>query len=231
MDNNIPVSKSYKSKSGDLFVVYNTKDTRDELKDIVFSANNDIEMDVPTEKRPSISIVGLAKEYDKTEVIQMLVLQNGFIKGFASKNDINQHIKIFAVRPLKNNPNCFQVFANVSTKLREGFNYFNNRVTLGLSTCKVYDQYHIKRCNNCQNFGYYAADCPTLDIHVCGKCSSNHETRDCTSNVSKCINCVRNNFGDVSHYTNSSKCPSKMQKQASLKERLNLNRNQIRPPR
>ena len=61
----------------------------------------------------------------------MLVLQNAFIKRFANSNDINEHIKIFAVRSLKNNPNCYQAFASVSTTLREGFNYFKNKVTIG----------------------------------------------------------------------------------------------------
>ena len=60
-------------------------------------------MNTPTEMRPSITIVGLPKEYTRDQVMQMLVLQNGFIKGFANSNDITKHIKIFVVQPLKNN--------------------------------------------------------------------------------------------------------------------------------
>ena len=90
------------------------------------------------------------------------------MNGFSNSNDLKEHIEIFAVRPLKNNAECFQAFANVSKVLREGLHYFGNKVTIGLSTCKIYDRYHIKRCNNCQNFGHYMKDCPTPNVHVCG---------------------------------------------------------------
>ena len=82
----------------------------------------------------------------------MLVLQNGFIKGFANFNDIKKHIEVVAVCSLKNNVQHYQVFANVSMTLREGFQHFANKITLGLTSCKVYDQFHIKRCYNCQEF-------------------------------------------------------------------------------
>ena len=235
MSNNIPITQSYKNKAGDLVMVCETKDQRDELKNLVSSTNEEIVMNAPAEKRPSITIVGLPKEYTKGEIIQMLVLQNGFIKGFANSNDINQHIEIFAVRPLKNNANCYQVFANVSTTLREGFQHFKNKVTIGLTTCKVYDQYHIKRCNKCQHFGHYMKDCPTPDTHVCGKCSSDHRTSDCGSSTPKCINCVRNKNEDCNHHALSFKCPSLKHQQELLKKRLYNNRlnfsNSNDPPR
>ena len=228
VENNISVSSSHKNKAGDLVMVCETKDKRDELKNLVSTTNEHIVMSTPAEKRPSITIVGLPKEYTKEEVIQMLVLQNGFIKKFASSNDINQHIEIFAIRPLKNNANCYQVFANVTTTLREGLQYYNNKVTLGLTTCKVYDRYHVKRCNNCQHFGHYMRDCPTPETHVCGRCSSGHCTKDCDSLVFKCINCVRNNNDDNNHQALNFKCPSLISQQDLLKKRSINRLNMIR---
>ena len=182
-----------------------------------------------------MTIVGLQQEYQKDEIINMLVLQNGFIKGFANSNDIRKHIQIFAIQPLKNNPELFQVFASVSTTLREGFLHFGNKVTLGLISCKIYDRFHVKRCNNCQKFGHYMKDCPTPDATVCGKCASNdHSTRDCVSVEIECINCVRNGMDDKSHHTNSFKCPTLLEKQQVLKKRvsnrLNLTTNRRVPP-
>ena len=63
MDNNIHVSQSYKNKSGDLVIECDSEDTRDELKNIVASADQEIEMNAPSEKKLSITIVGLPKEY------------------------------------------------------------------------------------------------------------------------------------------------------------------------
>ena len=75
-------------------------------------------------------------------------------------------------------PDCFQAFANVSTTLRDGFYLYKNKVTIGLVLCKIYDRFHVKRCNNCQKFGHYMNECSCHD----------HCTRDCTSNESVCIN-------------------------------------------
>ena len=142
MHHNIPITQSFNNKAGDLVMVCESKEKRDKLKNLVSSTNNDIIMNTPAEKRLSVTLVGPPKEYTKEEVIQMLELQNGFIKGFASKNDINEHIEINAIRPLKNDPNCYQVFANIGKTLREGFQYFKDKITLGFATCKVYDRYN-----------------------------------------------------------------------------------------
>ena len=232
MVNNIAVSQSYKNSVGDLVVVCDTEDKRNELKDLVASANQDIVMNTPVEKRASITIVGLQQEYNKDEIIQMLVLQNGFIKGFTNSNDIKKHIEIFAVRPLKNNPARFQVFASVSTILREGFLHFGNKVTLGLTSCKVYDRYHVKRCNNCQKFGHYMKDCPTPDSSICGKCASYHHcTKDCDDSEPRCINCVGNNIDNHQHHTNSFKCPSLLHQQQLVMKKQSNRLNWIVNPR
>ena len=236
MNHNISVVESYKNRSGDLMVVCETEDTRNELKNLVTSCSDDIVMNTPREIRPAITIVGLPREYKKEEIINMLVVQNGYIKKFAVSNNIYDHIKIYVIRPLKNDASCFQVFADVSSVLREGFRHYKDKVTLGLTTCKIYDRYHIKRCYNCQNFGHYAKDCPTTNVHNCGMCSEDHQTKDCESLVHKCINCVRNNISDIHHTATSYKCPCLIKEQDLLKkklnnERLNVMRRSNHPPR
>ena len=225
IQNNIPVTQSFMNKSGDMVMVCETQDDRDKMKNLMSNSNEEIVMNAPAEKRPAITIVGLKKEHGREE---MLVLQNAFIKRFANSNDINDHIKIFAVRSLKNNPNCYQAFASVSTTLREGFNYFKNKVTIGLASCKIYDRYHIKRCNICQHFGHYMKDCPTPDEHACGKCGGDHNTNECVGGTPKCVNCVRKNGEDSNHCAYSHKCPLLIEQQESLKSRLNYN-NRNRP--
>ena len=142
------------------------------------SADEEIIINTPKEKIPFITIVGLPKRYEKEEVINMLIMQNGFIKKFAVSNRIEDHITFYAIRSLKNNPECFQAFANISTTLREGFRQFKDKVTLGLTMCKIYERYHIKRCYNCQKFGHYIKDCSTPEVHICALCSENHSTKD-----------------------------------------------------
>ena len=222
-DNNISVSKSYQNKEGDTIVVCDDKDNRDKLKNLVSTSNEEITLNAPKEKRSSITIVGLRQEYSKEELLQMLVLQNGFIKGFSSANDIKDHIEINSIRPLRNNSERFQAFVNVTKVFREGLNHFGNKVSIGLGTCKIYDRYYIKRCNNCQHFGHYMKECPTQNAHVCGNCTSNHYTNDCTSSETKCINCVRNGMEKTDHKANSYSCPSFTKNQEIMKKKLGLN--------
>ena len=60
--------------------------------------NNNIEMRTPKEIRLVISIVGRSKNYKSEDVVDMLVQQNNFLKQFSESN-IQEHIKVFAVKP------------------------------------------------------------------------------------------------------------------------------------
>jgi hypothetical protein len=224
IQNKVQVHQSFKNKDGDLVVVCESDQECEVVKNLVTTTSENTEIRTPNEKRPSITIVGLPKEYKKEEILQLLVLQNGFIKGFANQNDITEHIEIYAVRPLKKDESTFQAFASVSPTLREGIKYFKDRLTIGFANCKVYDRYHVKRCYNCQLFGHYAKDCPTADEHVCGKCNGTHKTNDCDGALPQCANCVRDNAEDTSHHAFDTKCPALKKNQDVEKKKLESNR-------
>ena len=219
--NNIPMIKSYNNKAGDTIMVCETENDRDKLKTLIAESSNEIEMNAPAERRSQITIVGFKEEFTKEEIIKMMVLQNTYLKRFASLNEIEKHIVINAVRPLKNNDALFQAFGSVSKTVREGLSQYGNKITIGLATCKIYDRFHIKRCNICQHFGHYMKDCPNPNEHTCGKCGGEHSTKDCTDGNTKCINCVRKNIEDTNHCAYSYKCTSLIEQQNLLKNRLN----------
>ena len=224
IDSKIQVKKSFKDKGGNLVVVCDSTESRDALKNQVSALNNNIEMKTPKEKRPVISIVGLSKNYENEEVVDMLTQQNNFLKHFSAGNNIRDHINVFAVKPLRGKPDVFQAFARISQVLREGFRTFNDKVTMGLSTCKIYDQFHIKRCNNCQGFGHYFRNCPTPQDNVCAKCGSNHPTRECSSDNRKCVNCVKGKLpeGECKHSADDQTCPTLRKAQVDMKKHLNM---------
>ena len=225
MDNNIHVVESYENKSGDTVVVLENETIRDEVKELVSLNTAEITMTTPDETRASITIVGLPKEYKKEEIINMLIMQNSYIKNFADSNNLDEHFNVHAVSPCKNNPTRYQVFASVSLILREGFKENKDKVTCGLISCKIYDRYHVTRCYNCQKFNHHAADCPTKTVPNCGKCSGYHPTKDCVEiHQHKCINCIRNKVDDTFHTTNSYKCPSLIKEQELLKKKIDQQR-------
>ena len=105
IQNKVQVAESFKNREGDLVVVCETEEECETVKNLVTTTSVETEVRSTKEKRSSITIVGFPKEYTKDEIVQLLVLQNGFIKGFASQNRIEDHIEIFSVRPLKNKEN------------------------------------------------------------------------------------------------------------------------------
>ena len=159
----------------------------------------------------------------------MLPIQNDYINKFAVSNNIEEHLSIYAIRPLTNNPFSYQIFATVSPVFRQGLQHYKDRLTIGLNTCRVYDRYHIKRCNNCQHSGHYAKECPTPDSPTCSECSEEHLTENCGLFDQKCINCIRNKEDDVGHTATSFKCPSFIQQQNVLKNKLNVDHLNMRP--
>ena len=165
--------------------------------------------------------------YEHEEVVDMLIKQNNFLRQFSAVNDMKEHITVFAVKPIRGKVDVFQAFARVSSVLRDGFRTFNNKVNIGLSTCKIYDQYHVKRCNNCQGLGHYYRNCPTPDDPVCATCGDNHSTRECESLVQRCANCSKSGLTaeDSEHKANDQECPSIRKVQEKMKRNyLNLRR-------
>ena len=225
IQNKVQVTESFKNKEGDLVVTCETEEQRETLKTLVTTTSSGTEVRTPKGKRSSITIVGFPKEHTKEEILQLLVLQNGFIKGFANQNKIEEHIEIFSVKPLKNKNDYYQAFASVSPTLREGIKHFKNRVSIGFTTCRVYDRYHVKRCNICQHFGHYAKDCPIPDEHACGKCGNNHLTNDCENEERTCINCVRMSgyTSQCNHSTFDYKCPTLKKQQEEEKKKQSSN--------
>ena len=182
-------------------------------------------MKTPKEKRSAISIVGFSRNYENDEVVVQLVQQNSFLREFSVVNNIHDHISVFAVKPLRNKPDVFQAFARISAVLRQGFKTFKDKVMIGLASCKIYDQFHVKRCNNCQSFGHYYKNCLTPNNPVCAICTQSHKTPDCQSPLEKCISCINAGLplAESDHRADDQNCPTLKAAQQKMKSNLNLN--------
>ena len=222
IENEISLAESRQSKEGNLVLTCESRSARDELKNLVLEANQEITMSSPKTKQQSITIVGLPNDSTKEEVMKSIITQNEFIKQFSLMNKIDDHITIHVIKPLRNKPTVFQVFASVSKVLRDGLSYHKDRIIVGLMSCKIYDRHQVMRCNNCQHFGHFAKACPTPEEPFCGKCSENHRTDSCEKYERKCINCVRSENGDCNHAVTYHGCPAVI-KQIELMKSKNLN--------
>lgn len=226
VDNNIPVTKTFKNTSGELVLVCDTVDSRDKLNNLIASNDDEIQTKIINRKKPSITIVGLSTSYKKEEIVNQLVSQNQFVKHFAMANNIDDHIEIFDVKPTRSNPLVYQAFAAVSETLRAGLRSFRDKVVIGVMNCRIYDRYHIRRCNNCQCYGHYYKECPTPNDHCCAKCSLDHQTNVCTVTTSKkCINCSKAGIEESDHASYDHNCPSLLKITEKMKNRNDKNLN------
>ena len=191
VENNISVTKSFKNTSGNLVVVCDTTNSRDQLQQIIESTTDNVTVKPVKKKKPSVTNVGLSREYTKEEVTKLLINQHSPIKQFSTVNNINEHFEIHDMKPTKANQNVHQVFASVSEVLRDGLRKYEDKVILGLIKCKIYDRFHVKRCNNCQGLGHYYKECPTPQDTCCANCSQKHPTNTCNITEMKCINCTK----------------------------------------
>ena len=224
-NNNVSLRNSHTNNDGDLVIVCESKEARDELKDLVHEADESIKMNSPSVKLNTITLVGLQKAYDKEEVIRKLVTQNDFLRRFIVRNDITEHMKIHIIKPLWNKPTVFQAVASISPVLREGFRSNKDKVIIGLTSCKIYDKKQAKRCYNCQEFGHMAKSCPTATVPSCGKCGENHRTDQCTSDERNCINCKRNGALETNHSVFYYKCPTLVKYLEAEQKNKHLNSN------
>ena len=82
-------------------------------------------------------------------------------------------------------------------------------IYINLLRCKVFDRFYVPQCFHCQRYNHFSNSCPDKNKRpICGKCSGQHDTKNCKQTVRKCANCVRFKESEVNHATFASSCPS-----------------------
>ena len=137
----------------------------------------------------------------------------------------DQVINVIAIQPLRNKPDVFKAIIRISNVLRYIISKQGDRLFIGCqSSCKVYDNFFVLRCFQCQEYGHHSKECKKSA--VCGFCAGSHETRTCTekSNVHRacCINCTKlGKTRDVaSHEAGSLECPIYQQNKEKVKKSI-----------
>ena len=191
-------------KSKDTAVILNSKKDADALmKQLAQTSPQHSTSSVAT-KLPRITVVGLERNYSKSELKDMVSSQNSGIYTLvnSASDDEDKKIDVLAVVPLKNNPNLYKAIIRVSNLIRSIIAKQNDRLFIGSQrVCKVYDNFFVLRCFNCQKFGHHSRDCESTSA-ICGHCSGSHETQKCNKIDDKCCaNCKSNGVsGEALHH-------------------------------
>ena len=218
ISNRIPVSRVGFDTNGNTFIDCPSVTDRNKLQPLIASDFVHKEVTAVKEKFPCISIVGIEDEVTKSNLVMQLTKQNPKIETLVNAGEE------FTVLFVKSTHSGYNAVARVSPKIRTAIRSERNRIFHGVTCCKVYDRFHIKRCNNCQGYGHFKDDCTKSSC--CAYCTGNHDSqqcnlKDCEDTEHSCVNCKTAGKDDFTGHTAFSwKCPTYIAAQTRLKSTI-----------
>jgi len=224
--NGISVTKTFDmNKDSSTGIIVNTKKDADKLVKTLGDILPQHEIKKIPTRVPTITVVGLNRNYSNDELSRMIKNQNDGIAALFAGGDTNPEdlfMDIRKISPLKNNPHIYKAYIRVSNAIRAVIGKQGMRLFIGAqTTCKVYDHVFVLRCYQCQDYGHHSDDCDNTP--VCGFCATTgHETRQCTvylrkGHDKKCINCHQAGVSDFRHEANHPQCAVFLENYAKAK--------------
>ena len=216
--NKIPVSRVGFDNNGNTYIDCPSVTDRNKLQPLIAGDFVDKEVTALKEKLPCISIVGIEDEVTKSNLVTQLTKQNPNIETLIDAGEE------FTVLFVKATQSGFNAVARVSPKIRTAIRSQRNRIFHGVTCCKVYDRFHIKRCNKCQGYGHFKDEC--TESSCCAYCTGGHDSQEChlkdgLAAQHSCVNCKKagkDNF--TGHTAFSWKCPTYIAAQNRLKSTI-----------
>lgn len=219
---NDPVNRLQETASGDVIVFCNDEKSLDVVKNkITGGIGDDFVVDQPKELQPRLKIVGIDPDYCEQGVFyDALKSQNEDIFTEASTIELIQDPK-----QRTNNKVTAIIGVDMATFKRA---MDKERIKIGWSICRVYEQIDVLRCFRCSAFTHTSKQCDA-DKPACAICGGDHMLESCGVKERKdfkCINCCRRNEryktkANVNHSAMSIECPV-------LKKKIEQKRNTIR---
>ena len=82
----------------------------------------------------------------------------------------------------------------------------NSYVNIDFNSHFCREEISVRRCFKCQKYGHSAVICRNED-NTCAVCADKHCMKDCTSQDSKCANCIAAKNNNFTHPVFSKDCP------------------------
>ena len=169
VDSGIQVAKSFSTTKDEVGLVVNSdSDAKTLIENLKVAAPDHKVQDLPS-KTPTITVVGVPNDITKENLMHEIFQQNPSIKKIHSEFSGQGEGKfmILSISKLNKNKEISKATIGVSNSIRDYLaNVCNDCVYLGSGTCKVYDNFHIKRCFKCQKYGHISEKC--VHSSTCG---------------------------------------------------------------
>jgi hypothetical protein len=143
IDNKISVHKTFElQKSSDTGLVVNSKEEADFLIEKLGNELPEHKTSIVSNRIPTITIVGLERQFSNDELTSMIVNQNPGIAAIRQTGEASPEdniLDIVKVQPLRNNSTVFKAIVRVSNLIRSVISKQGDRLFMGCKTCKIYD--------------------------------------------------------------------------------------------
>ena len=141
------VSKSRKSKNGNIVLSFPSNETMKSAKNIL-AGEPGIKLHVPSKSLPKMSIHNV--ELPDEEIRDSILSKNSQIKALVEEGCIFQ---LLFVQKIKDTDIRNAIF-KVDPRIRECIGKNRFKIFVGLKNCTVYDRIYHKTCFNCQKIGF-----------------------------------------------------------------------------
>ena len=151
MDSRVAVSSTYVNKRGETVMILDNEASKERLAANLREIVGNAEIVLPVARMPTIRVTGMDENFTPQAVFDHVKQQNSE-RGI---NIDNNNFKVLFVRPHSKDPLKFQATVRVSNEIRSAIDLANNKLFVGLNHCRIYDHFHVKRCNLCQGYNHY----------------------------------------------------------------------------
>lgn len=179
----VGISKIKNVRSGGVAICCNNEESLKNIsEDMKSKLGQDYEIKKVEKKNPRIKILNVNKKDidDETLFIEKIVLQNTI--RIASEEP-----KIKVIYKYEKNERNYHVVLELDPDIYSQI-HKKQVIYIGWKTCKFVDHVNIIQCYKCWKFGHIANECRSGKI-VCPKCTGEHKSEECRSEIKICGNC------------------------------------------
>ena len=206
---NIPIVDTRFFQTGNLVVNFPDEECRDSAATLIQDNVGGAVTKKIKKLQPKIMICNVHGEEE--DVMDAVIEKNVFLQSIA---DVSQKITHVFKKPAANQTTHYVIKCDL--EVRRAIHDHGDKILLRWGRYQIRDRYHVFTCFHCQRHGHTSKNCNFKeDDDVCG----NHKTSDCSSNMQKYINRVRQKRGKVNHRINARCCKAftaKLTKLASI---------------
>ena len=196
------VDTKFKQSNGNVILNFETQEQRDLAVQKVGELEN---LSVKKAKKllPKIMICNVSTEERKENLVHTMIQRNEYLQSI---DDVTKKIELVFVKDAAGETKHYILKCHPEVR---GLIFKNgDRIKLEWGVYKVRARYFATICYHCCKYGHVSDNCPNKDKDPqCRKCAENHSSRDCSSDVKKCVNCLRAGKSDVNHSANDLCCP------------------------